>query len=57
MEEALRPLADAALHPGCFLGALRLVGIDGTTWSVSSTPPAWSKPKPGVAAPPLPRSP
>lgn len=38
MEETLRPLADAALHPGCFLGALRLVGIDGTTWSVSNTP-------------------
>jgi hypothetical protein len=38
MEETLRPLADAALHPGCFFGALRLVGIDGTTWSVSNTP-------------------
>lgn len=38
MQETLRPLADAALHPGCFLGVLRLVGIDGTTWSVSNTP-------------------
>ena len=38
MQETLRPLADAALHPACFLGALRLVGIDGTTWSVSNTP-------------------
>jgi len=38
MEETLRPLADAVVHPGCFLGALRLVGIDGTTWSVSNTP-------------------
>ena len=38
MQETLRPLADAALHPGCFLGALRLVGIDGTTWSVCNTP-------------------
>jgi hypothetical protein len=38
MQEPLRPLADAALHPGCFLGLQRLVGIDGTTWSVSNTP-------------------
>ena len=38
MHETLRPLADAALHPGCFFGALRLVGIDGTTWSVCNTP-------------------
>ena len=38
MQETLRPLADAALHPGCFLGVLRLVGIDGTTWSVGNTP-------------------
>ena len=38
MQQTLRPLADAALHPGCFLGALRLVGIDGTTWSVCNTP-------------------
>ena len=38
MQETLRPLADAALHPGCFFGVLRLVGIDGTTWSVCNTP-------------------
>jgi hypothetical protein len=38
MQETLRPLADAALHPGCFVGALRLVGIDGTTWSLCNTP-------------------
>lgn len=38
MEETLRPLADATLHPGCFFGALRLLGIDGTTWSVCNTP-------------------
>lgn len=38
MDEVLRPLADATTHCGCFLGALRLVGIDGTTWSVSNTP-------------------
>lgn len=38
MQQTLRPLADAALHPGCFLGVLRLVGIDGTTWSVCNTP-------------------
>ena len=38
MKGALRPLADPSLHPGCFFGALRLVGIDGTTWSVRNTP-------------------
>jgi len=38
MQETLRPLADVVLHPGCFFGKLRLVGIDGTTWSVSNTP-------------------
>lgn len=38
MQETLRPLADATLHPGCFLGMLRLAGIDGTTWSVCNTP-------------------
>lgn len=38
MQETLRPLADVALHPGCFLGLLRLAGIDGTTWSVCNTP-------------------
>lgn len=38
MRETLRPLADAQLHPGCFFGDLRLLGIDGTRWSVSNTP-------------------
>lgn len=38
MRETLRPLADAPLHRGCFFGALRLLGIDGTRWSVSNTP-------------------
>jgi len=38
MQETLRPLADVVLHPGCCFGKLRLVGIDGTTWSVSNTP-------------------
>ena len=37
LEETLCPLADVAQHPGCFLGGLRLLGIDGTTWSVSNT--------------------
>ena len=37
LEETLRPLAEVAQHPGCFLGGLRLLGIDGTTWSVSNT--------------------
>ena len=37
LEETLRPLAEVAQHPGCFLGVLRLLGIDGTTWSVSNT--------------------
>lgn len=38
MRETLRPLADAQLHPDCFFGGLRLLGIDGTRWSVSNTP-------------------
>jgi len=38
LEESLHPLADPNLHPDCFLKSLRLVGIDGTTWSVSNTP-------------------
>lgn len=38
MEETLRPLAEVTQHPGCFLGVLRLLGIDGTTWSVANTP-------------------
>jgi hypothetical protein len=35
---ALRPLADLALHPGCFLHGWRLVGIDGTQYNLSNTP-------------------
>lgn len=35
---ALRPLAQRTLHPGCFLHAWRLVGIDGTQWSLCNTP-------------------
>ncbi len=38
MRETLRPLADAHLHPGCFSAGLRLLGIDGTRWSVGNTP-------------------
>ena len=35
---ALRPLAGAAEHSGCFFKGLRLTGIDGTQWSLSNTP-------------------
>ena len=35
---ALRPLARAAEHSGCFFKGLRLTGIDGTQWSLSNTP-------------------
>ena len=38
MRETLRPLADVRLHPGCFFAGLRLLGIDGTRWSVGNTP-------------------
>lgn len=38
MRETLRPLADEPLHPGCFFAGLRLLGIDGTRWSVGNTP-------------------
>jgi hypothetical protein len=34
---ALRPLADIRLHPQCFFAGLRLVGIDGTQWSLTNT--------------------
>lgn len=37
--EALEPLATPTSHPHAFYKGLRLVGIDGTTWSVSNTPP------------------
>ena len=35
---ALRPLAVRGIHHGSFFKGLRLVGIDGTTWSVINTP-------------------
>jgi hypothetical protein len=35
---ALRPLAEAHRHGGCFFKKLRLVGIDGTRWSLLNTP-------------------
>lgn len=38
MGVALQPLADESLHPECFYGGYRLVGIDGTQFSVLNTP-------------------
>jgi len=38
MDQALRPLADPRHQPECFFEGYRLVGIDGTQWSVSNTP-------------------
>ena len=38
MEQALQPLADPMHQPECFFEGYRLVGIDGTQWSVSNTP-------------------
>jgi hypothetical protein len=35
---ALRPLAEADRHGGCFFKKLRLLGIDGTRWSLLNTP-------------------
>jgi Transposase DDE domain len=35
---ALRPLADATRQPECFFHDWRVVGIDGTEWSVTNTP-------------------
>lgn len=37
--QALGPLAEPIAHPHAFYKGMRLVGIDGTTWSVSNTPP------------------
>jgi len=37
LRHTLRALADALLHPCCFLGQWRLVGIDGTHWSLINT--------------------
>lgn len=38
LEQALRPLADPARHPGAFHAGLRLVAIDGTEHSLTNTP-------------------
>jgi hypothetical protein len=38
MAEALRPLADPRRHPEAFYRGWRLVGLDGTEWSVTNTP-------------------
>ena len=38
LEQALAPLADPALHPSAFYAGLRLVGLDGTQFSLSNTP-------------------
>lgn len=38
LEEALGPLADPALQPDAFYAGLRLVGIDGTQFSLANTP-------------------
>lgn len=35
---ALCPLADESAHPECFYGGYRLVGVDGTQFSVLNTP-------------------
>jgi Transposase DDE domain len=38
LSSALQPLADASRHPECFYGGYRLVGVDGTQFSVLNTP-------------------
>lgn len=38
MRTALRPLADPQHQPECFFHGWRVVGIDGTQWSVTNTP-------------------
>lgn len=38
MLTALQPLADESRQPECFYEGYRLLGIDGTQWSVSNTP-------------------
>jgi hypothetical protein len=39
LEEALEPIAKPNTHPQAFYRGMRLVGMDGTSWSVSNTPP------------------
>ena len=38
LEGALTPLADPQMHPAAFYQGLRLVGLDGTQFSLSNTP-------------------
>ena len=38
MRNALKPLAEEARDSTCFYKGMRLVGIDGTRWSVTNTP-------------------
>jgi hypothetical protein len=38
MDTALQPLADPVDQPECFYEGYRLVGVDGTQWSVGNTP-------------------
>lgn len=38
MDAALAPLAEREAHPESFFEGYRLVGIDGTQWSVGNTP-------------------
>jgi len=38
LDAALSPLADETLHPECFFHGYRLVGVDGTQFSVVNTP-------------------
>jgi hypothetical protein len=38
MRNALAPLAQLRRHKDCFYEGLRLIGIDGTQWSVTNTP-------------------
>jgi hypothetical protein len=39
LDEALERIAQAATHPRAFYKGFLLTGIDGSTWSVSNTPP------------------
>jgi hypothetical protein len=38
LDGTLQPVAEPAVHPGAFFKGLRLVGVDGTTFSVANTP-------------------
>lgn len=39
IRQACGPLAQKTQHPGAFYKGWRLIGIDGSTWSVANTPP------------------